>query len=87
MNPQDEETIPGALDAIRKEQHRTEVRLTALEQAVEDNTQLTREIRDAVTAGRVATKVVKWLGGLAIALSALYALYYQLTHDGRLPHQ
>lgn len=87
MTPRDEETIPGALDAIRKEQHRTEERLSALEQAVEDNTQLTREIRDAVTAGRVATRVIKWLGGLALAFSALSALYYQLTHGGRLPHQ
>lgn len=87
MTPADEETIPGQLDAIRERLDKGDRRMGELERAMKDNTDITREIRDAVTAGRVATRVIKWLGALALALSGIYALYYQATHGGRLPHQ
>lgn len=62
-------------------------RLTVLERLVQENTEMTKDIRDAVTAGRVATKVIKWAGAIALASSAIYAAVYQATHGGKLPHQ
>lgn len=89
-----EDSIPGQLDAIRMRLDNGEARFVKLEagqadlkKAMAENTEITKDIRDAVTAGRVATKVVKWVGGLAIASSAIWASIYQLTHGGKLPHQ
>lgn len=88
----EDETIPGALDGIRERLGGTErrvgdieQRMQGMEQLLTENTAVTREIRDVVTAGRVFTRVVKWAGALAIAGSALYAAWHQFTHGGELP--
>ena len=88
------DSVPGQLDEIKRRLDEGDRRMGAIEFSVAENTVITRqvqtvtdEIRDAVTAGRVVTKVVKWVGALAIACSAIYAVIYQLTHGGRLPHQ
>jgi hypothetical protein len=81
------DTVPGQLDAIRRRLDDGERRFDAIERAVSENTEITRDIRDAVTAGRVFAKVIKWVGAIAVACSAIYAGLYQLTHSGRLPHQ
>lgn len=51
------------------------------------NTEMTSDIRDVVTAGRVGSKVVKWLGAMAIAGASIYSAFYAVTHGGKLPHQ
>jgi hypothetical protein len=88
----EDQTIPGALDGIRERLVGTERRVGEIErrmQGVEtllnENTTVTREIRDVVTAGRVFTRVVKWAGSIALAAGALWAAWYQITHDGQLP--
>jgi hypothetical protein len=88
----EDETIPGALDGIRQRLGGTERRVGDIEQRMAgvetlltENTAVTREIRDVVTAGRLFTRAVKWAGAVALAVSALYAVWYQFTHDGRLP--
>jgi hypothetical protein len=81
------DTVPGQLDAIRRRLDNGDARMTKIEAALAENTEITRDIRDAVTAGKVVTKVIKWVGALAVAASAIYAGFYQLTHGGRLPHQ
>lgn len=73
-----EDSIPGKLDALT-------LRVEKIERAVEENTELTRDIRDAVVAGRIATKVIKWLGAVAAAGSALWVAFWQLTHHGKTP--
>ena len=73
-----EDSIPGKLDALT-------LRVEKIERAVEENTELTRDIRDAVVAGRIATKVIKWLGAVAAAGSALWVAFWQLTHQGKAP--
>lgn len=55
--------------------------------AMQANTEMTADIRDVVTAGRVGSKVVKWLGAMAIAGASIWSVIYALTHDGKLPHQ
>jgi hypothetical protein len=90
--PNEDETIPGALDGIRQRLGGTERRVGDIEQRMAgmetlltENTAVTREIRDVVIAGRVVTRVVKWVGSVALAFGALYGIWYQFTHDGRLP--
>jgi hypothetical protein len=88
----EDETIPGALDGIRQRLGGTERRVGDIEQRMAgmetlltENTAVTREIRDVVTAGRVFTRVFKWAGSIALAAGALWAAWYQITHDGQLP--
>lgn len=85
MSPHD--TVPAQLDAIRGRLDSGDKRFESIERALAENTEITKDIRDAIVAGRVATKAVKWLGALAIAGSAIYAAAYQILHNGKLPHQ
>lgn len=50
-----------------------------------DNTNITKHVQDAVTAGHVATKVIKWLGVVAVACTAAYTAWYMFMHGGRPP--
>jgi len=68
-----EDSIPGKLDALA-------ARVVHIEKAVAENTDLTRDIRDALIAGRVMTKALKWLGAIAAAGSALWVAWQQLRH-------
>ena len=90
--PGEDETIPGALDGIRIRQLVTasrvdavERRLGTMETLLTENTAITRDIRDAMVASRLITRVIRWLGGLALAGSAIYAAWYQFLHRGQLP--
>lgn len=56
------------------------------------NTVITTEVRELLALGRNGLKVLGWLGSfiklagaLATAGLALYAAFYALTHDGRMP--
>jgi hypothetical protein len=90
--PNEEETIPGALDGIRQRLGGTERRVGDIEQRMAgmetlltENTAVTREIRDVVTAGRVFTRAVKWVGAVALAGSAMAAAWHQFITGGKLP--
>lgn len=43
---------------------------------LERNTEITEEIRDLRTTGKVITKVVIWFGGIAAAVTAFVGLYF-----------
>ena len=43
-----------------------------IEVNLEDNTAATKVVKDAVTAGRVATNVIKWIGAIAAALAGVW---------------
>ena len=83
--PEQEETIPGQLAEIRSRLDKSDQRFEKLEALVAENTEITKDIRDALTAGRVATKVVKWLGGLALGTSAIWAAWHQVSNGGQPP--
>lgn len=70
-----EDTIPGQLSAIQDSLLTQDKRLVLLEKAVEDNTELTKDIKEALVAGKFFTKIVKWGGGVAAAVSAIYVSY------------
>lgn len=86
------ESVSARLDA-------GDLRMRLIEHSVAENTVITKEmsgtvndIRDIVEAGKAvtlvgrgATRIIKWIGAIALAGSAIYALVYQLTHNGKLP--
>lgn len=72
------DSVPGQLEEIRKRLDKGDRRFETLETAVRENTEITKDIRDAVVAGRVATKLIKWLGAVALAVSAIWALVHQV---------
>lgn len=94
MTPAEHKALKQEMEDFRKRLDEGEDRFKKLEKSLEENTTLTKkidksteEIRDALVAARVGTKLIKWIGALAIAAAAVYSFYYQVTHDGRLPHQ
>lgn len=81
----DTDSIPGQLEEIRSRLDKGDDRFAKIELAVKENTEITKDIRDAVVAGRVATRLIKWLGALALAISALWALFHQVSNCGHPP--
>ena len=60
---------------LRNQDERIAVSATQLkriESAVSENTDLTRDIRDAITAGKVAGSLVKWLAAAVVTMSAAW---------------
>jgi hypothetical protein len=49
-----------------------DMQLRRIETAVGENTELTRDIRDAITAGRVAGSLVRWMAATVVTLSAAW---------------
>lgn len=54
-------------------------RMDRIEKLIAENTTITKSVRETVTAGKVATKVIQWLAGFATAVTVIYAAYYQVT--------
>lgn len=57
-------------------------RVAAIEAAVQENTELTRGIRDAITAGRVASTAVKWVAGAVVTVASAWLAVRGLWKDG-----
>jgi hypothetical protein len=66
----DIDSIPGKLDALSE-------RVGKIEVAMAENTELTRDIRDALVAGKVAGRFIKWVGGTVGGLAAMWAAWSQ----------
>lgn len=60
-----------------------EKRMTNIEAELLMNTEITKQIRDAVTAGKVMSRVIRWAGGIAAAGAAVWAAV--ITVSGRPP--
>lgn len=73
--------IALAGEANAKQLDRMNARMSKLEAAVEENTELTRGIRDTITAGRVATTGIKWLAGLVITVASAWLAIKGLGKD------
>lgn len=68
-------------DASIKRLAHIDSRIAAIEAAVQENTDLTRGIRDAITAGRVASAAAKWLAGLVVTLASAWLAIKGLGKD------
>lgn len=69
-----------------------DARMARLEAGLEENTAVTTQVRDLLTAFQGGFKVLGWLGtglkfvgGLAVACTAIYTALYMATHGGQLP--
>lgn len=58
----------------------------ALREELAENTEITKQLRDVGTFVRVGTKVLKWLGVIAIAIGSLVA-GWKMTMSGHTPMQ
>ena len=90
-----DDTVPGQLEEIHQRLKAGDERMAGLERQVAENTALTREntaitrdIKDLLDAARLGFKVlgglgvfIKWAGGIAAGLAALWAL----IHHGPKP--
>lgn len=73
------------MEALERGQHE-------MRKELRENTRITQEIADVMTAGRVGLKVlggigtvVKWLGVLAAGALAIWTFLYAATHGGATP--
>ena len=69
-----------------------ELRLGLVEGQITTNTELTKEIRDAIVAAKMGFKViggigqiVKWAGIISAAALSIYAAIFALMHGGASP--
>lgn len=81
-----QDTIPNQLDDIRNRLDSGDRRMTRIEEQIAENTDLTKDIRDALVFGRVGTRIIKWSGAIAGACLSMYGVFYALTHGGKPPH-
>jgi len=49
--------------------------LASLNRAVAENTELTRDIKDTIVAGRVAGRLAKWAAGAVVTLAAAWSAF------------
>lgn len=66
------DSMPGKLDALA-------VRVGKIETAVAENTELTRDIKDALGGLRIFGQVMKWVAGVGGGLAVLWTAW---THAG-----
>lgn len=68
-------------------------RMDRMEAELSANTAITVQVRDLLQALRGGLRVLgwlgvaaKWIGGIAAAVTAVWALIHALIHSGRPPH-
>lgn len=67
------ESIPGELDAIKKRMDKGDERMTRIEASIAENTEVTKEVRDLMIAGRFLRRVLVFWAPFAAAITALVA--------------
>lgn len=73
------------LDALSERVERVEAAVYEIQREVIENTDITRDVRDALVAGKVMARVIKWAGVVAAGCSAVWVAFYQFTHQGKSP--
>jgi ABC-type multidrug transport system fused ATPase/permease subunit len=64
-----------ALDEIRETTKQMAEMVRAHQVELAANTSITAGVRDTMVAGRIATKIIKWVGAIAIAFASLYGAW------------
>lgn len=87
------------VEDLEQRMRRVEITLKAVDEAVAQNTRITLEnkelnqqIFELVSIARstwrfliLVGNVIKWLGGLAVGIAALWALWYSIRHPDTIP--
>jgi hypothetical protein len=83
----DESTIPAELQEIHKRLSAGDHRMGVMEGQLAENTIVTMEIRDILSAAKVGFRVIggigsaaKWIGAVAIAIGAVWGLVWGMLH-------
>ena len=79
----DADTVPRADLTARLD--RAEARMLRIEACLQENTGITRDIRDLLRGLELIGKAAKWIGLVATAFMAVYAAIWTMTHGGRPP--
>ena len=86
------DTVAARLADIDQRLARGDTRMANIEVELASNTEVTREVRDLMTAARVGFRVLgglgtaaKWVGILATASAAVYTAVQTLLHSGQPP--
>lgn len=81
--------ILGLLLQERKEfiewRKKQEEQFRKFEAELAENTKVTKAVESTVAAGKLLTWGIKWIAGIALAVSTLYTVFYMATHGGALP--
>jgi hypothetical protein len=84
--------VEARLTAIEQRLDRGSEHMGLIDEAIAENTTITREVLDLVNAFKGGMKVLgwlgtgaAWLGKFAAAGVAIYGLIYALTHGGSSP--
>jgi hypothetical protein len=66
--------------------------LKLIRQELQENTDVTTDIRDLMSAGKTGLKVLGWIGvaakwvaSIALAITAVWGVIYTITHGGTPP--
>lgn len=86
------DSLTAQMRHLAAEQTSTALRVAAADESMQAirrelraNTEMTESIRDALIAGKVATKVLKWTGAIAMAVASIYTAAYMVLHNGVPP--
>ena len=58
---------------LAKQTSNSDTRMARIEKKLDENTDITEGVRDVLTAGKVATQVLKWLGVVGGAMAGIWA--------------
>lgn len=60
-------------------------RMRRIEDKLDGNTATTQEVRDLLAGGKAFGRFSRWIGGIAGAIGAIWALIYTAMHGGKPP--
>ena len=82
----------GDLELIHDQLAEGKARMDRMQVAIDQNTEITSEIRDILAAGRMGLRVLgglgtlaKWVASIATAAGALWGMYQWLKHGAPPP--
>lgn len=90
----DRRQFDAALQAIEERLVSGTQRMDAIETAMRSNTAMVQEVLDIMSTAKAGLRAlgwlgtgVRWLGGVAAACAALWALYQSIRNGAPPPHQ
>lgn len=80
------EGLYEAVDRVKTDVAGVRGDVSRLSHDMGNNTEMTEKILAAVSGGKMLVAVIKFIGALAVPISAIAALWYTFTHGGTPPH-
>ena len=78
--------MEGSITSVKTDIADVKTDVANVKKDMAENTEMTRVLADAKTAGRVFTKVITWVGGIALALgSIVWSVKEAMGHNDITP--